>query len=205
VIRNIVLKDILRHSCLIAVTRPSDRHLTSASAALCRHTWHFINLLIIIITRHSLDRAKGEVLVLLYVFFVRSTISRQPEGRFTSKFACVRTLVPDVSSPLLGVSVPWGAEKGGNEIFVTMGINGEFLHFGGFSAISQQHVHGSTPNFIFIGTMSAYVPLPAVGFSGPWRRVEKELKTQKNGGWSHSCIGQLPFLFSQRFQMWFNM
>ena len=48
-IRNIVLKDILRHSCLIAVTRPSDRYLTSAYAAFCRHTWRFINLLIIII------------------------------------------------------------------------------------------------------------------------------------------------------------
>jgi len=46
-IRNIVLKDILRHSCLIAVTRPSDRYLTSASAAFCRHTWRFINVLII--------------------------------------------------------------------------------------------------------------------------------------------------------------
>jgi len=48
-IRNIVLKDILRHSCLIAVTKPSDRYHTSASVAVCRHTWRFINLLIIII------------------------------------------------------------------------------------------------------------------------------------------------------------
>ena len=69
----------------------------------------------------------------LYVFlFVRSTISRQPAGRFTPKFACGRTLVPDVSSPLLGVGGPRWAEKGANEIFVTMGVNGEFLHFGGF-------------------------------------------------------------------------
>ena len=75
---------------------------------------------------------KGEVLVLLYVFFVRSTISRQPEGRFTSKFACVRTLVPDVSSPPLGVGGPRRAEKGANEIFVTMGVNGEFWQFGCF-------------------------------------------------------------------------
>jgi len=37
------------HSCLIAVTRPSDRYLTSTSAAFCRHTWSFINFLIIII------------------------------------------------------------------------------------------------------------------------------------------------------------
>ena len=78
--------------------------------------------------------AKGEVFVLLYVFclFVRSTISRQPAGRFTPKFACRRTLVPDVSTPLLGVGGPRRAEKGANEIFVTMGVNGEFLHFGGF-------------------------------------------------------------------------
>ena len=81
--------------------------------------------------------AKGEVFVLLYVFlyvcmYVRSTISRQPAGRFTQKFACRRTLVPDVSSPLLGVGGPRRAEKEANEIFVTMGVNGEFLHFGGF-------------------------------------------------------------------------
>jgi len=32
----------------------------------------------------------------------------------------------------MGVGGPWRAEKGANEIFVTMGVNGEFLHFGGF-------------------------------------------------------------------------
>ena len=41
-------------------------------------------------------------------------------------------LVPNVSSPLLGVGGPRRAEKGANEIFVIMGVNGEFLHFGGF-------------------------------------------------------------------------
>ena len=69
---------------------------------------------------------------LFVCLFVRSTISRQPAGRFTPKFARRRTLVPDVSSPLLGVGGPRRAEKGANEIFVTMGVNGEFLHFGGF-------------------------------------------------------------------------
>ena len=77
--------------------------------------------------------AKGEVFVLLCCF-VRflSTISRQPAGQFTPNFASGRTLVPNVSSPLLGVGGPRRAEKGGNEIFVTMGVNGEFVHFGGF-------------------------------------------------------------------------
>ena len=151
------------------------------------------------VTRHSLVRAKGEVFVLLYVFlfflFVRSTISRQPAGWFTPKFACERTLVPDVSSPLLGVSGPRRAEKWGNDIFVTIGVNGEFLHFGGFWTISQQRVDGSTPNFIYVGTMSADVPLPLWRPSVPEGRGEGELKNSKNWGWSHSCSGQLPFLF----------
>ena len=66
--------------------------------------------------------------------FVRflSTITRQPAGQFTPNFASGRTLVPNVSSPLLGVGGPRRAEKGENEIFVTMGVTGEFLHFCGF-------------------------------------------------------------------------
>ena len=64
--------------------------------------------------------------------FVRSTISQQPAGRFTPYFACGRSLGWDVSSPLLGVGGPLRAEKEANEILVTMEVNGEFLHFGGF-------------------------------------------------------------------------
>jgi len=37
-----------------------------------------------------------------------------------------------MSSPLLGVSGSREAEKGGNEIFVTVGVNQKFLDFGGF-------------------------------------------------------------------------
>jgi len=66
------------------------------------------------------------------LFGILSTISSQPAGQFEPNFACVRTLVPDVSSPLLGFGGPRRAEKWGNEIYVTMGVNGEFLHFGGF-------------------------------------------------------------------------
>ena len=68
----------------------------------------------------------------------------------------------------MGVGGPRRAEKEANEIFVTMGVNGEFLHFGGFGAISQQRVHGSTPNIIYVGTMSADVPPPPVASIGPW-------------------------------------
>ena len=67
-----------------------------------------------------------------FCFFVRSTISQQPAGRFTPYFACGRSLGRDVSSPLLGVGGPRRADKEANEIFVTMESMGIFLHFGGF-------------------------------------------------------------------------
>ena len=72
------------------------------------------------------------VVCLFVCLFVRSTISQQPAGRFTPYFACGRSLGRDVSSPLLGVGGPRRAKKEANETFVTMGVNGEFLHFGGF-------------------------------------------------------------------------
>ena len=79
--------------------------------------------------------------------------------------------------PLLGVGGPRRAEKGGNEIFVTVGVNGEFLHFRNFWAISQQRVDGSTPKFICIGTMSADVPPSGVyrplGRGGGVKKLKK--------------------------------
>ena len=77
-----------------------------------------------------------------------------------------------MSSPLLGVGGPGRAEKGANEIFVTMGVNGK--------------LGGSTPNIICVGTMSADVPPPPVVPIGPWGAGEGDLKTQKIGGWSCS-------------------
>jgi len=75
-----------------------------------------------------------------------------------------------------------------------MGVNGEFLHFGRFGAISQQRVDGSTRNIICVGTMFADVP-PPCGVHRPLGAGGGGIKNSKNGGWSHSCIGQLPFLF----------
>ena len=82
----------------------------------------------------------------------------------------------------MGVGGPRRAKKGANEIFVTMGVNGEFLHFGGFWAISQQRVHGSTPNIICVGTMSADVPPPPVVPIGPWGAGGRGVKNAKNWG-----------------------
>ena len=91
-----------------------------------------VNVCLLLPAIRSLER-KARYLF-YFCCFVRflPTISRQPAGQFTPNFACRHTLVPNVSSPLLGVGGPQRAKKGGNEIFVTMGVNGEFLHFGGF-------------------------------------------------------------------------
>ena len=80
--------------------------------------------------------AKGEVFVLLYVFCLFVCLFGQrflDNPRADSRQSSHTGVVPDVSSPLLVVGGPRRAEKGANEFFVTMGVNGEFfLHFGGF-------------------------------------------------------------------------
>jgi len=72
-------------------------------------THHFI-------TRHSLVERRARYLFycmfFLFVFFVRSTISQQPAGRFTPKFASGRSLVRDITSPLLGVGGLRRGKKG---------------------------------------------------------------------------------------------
>ena len=84
------------------------------------------------ITRHSLVERRARYL--FYCMFVCLFVNdfSKPAGRFTPYFARGRSLGQDVSSPLLGVGGSRRAEKEANYIFVTMGVNGEFLHFGGF-------------------------------------------------------------------------
>ena len=76
--------------------------------------------------------AKGEVFGLLYVcLFVRQRFLDNPRAD-SRQSSHAGVLWFRMCPPLLGVGGPRQAEKGGNEIFVTMGVNGEFLHFGGF-------------------------------------------------------------------------
>ena len=144
--------------------------------------------------------AKGEVFVLLYLclyvfLFVRSTISQQPAGRFTPCFACGRSLGRDVSSPLLGVGGPRRAEKEANEIFVTMGVNGEFFAFWRFlSDISATRARIHTKYYLCTDNVCRRAPSPC-GIHRPLGGGGGGVKNSKNWGWSHSCCEQLPFLF----------
>ena len=129
-----------------------------------------------------------------FVLFL-STISRQPAGQFTPDFACGRTLVPNVSSPLLGVGGPRQAEKGEMKFLLLWESMGNFCILGVFKRYLSNACTDPHQILFCVGTMSADVPPPLVVPIGPWGSGEGELKTQKIGGWSHSCIGQLPFLF----------
>ena len=82
--------------------------------------------------------------------------------------------------PFWGLPAPEGRKKGKMK-FSLLGVNGEFLHFGVFWAISQQRVDGSTTNFIYVGIMSADVPLPPLGSIGPWRAGGGVVKNSKMG------------------------
>ena len=68
-------------------------------------------------TIRSLERRARYLFYCMFVFLGRFFVNdfSTTRGRFTPNFACGRTLVPDVSSPLLGVSgPPGGLKKGGN-------------------------------------------------------------------------------------------
>jgi len=95
-----------------------------------------------------------------------------------------------MSSPLLGVSGSREAEKGGNEIFVTVGVNQKFLDFGGFWAISQQRVDNVC--------WRAPPPLESIG---PWDAGVGGVKNWKMGDGLIRAVNSYHFYFSQRFQM----
>jgi len=93
--------------------------------------------------------------------------------------------------PFWGGWRPRRAEKGGNEIFVTMGVNGEFWWF--LSVISATLARIHTKYYLCRDNVCRRAPSPC-GAHRPLGVGGGELKTQKIRG-SHSCIGQLPFLF----------
>ena len=158
-----------------------------------------------IITRHSLVRAKGEVFVLLLLFcsFFLSTISRQPVGQFTPNFACRRTLVPNVFSPLLGVGGPRRAEKWGN--FCYYGSQWGILAFWRFlSDISATLARIHTKYYLCRDNVCRRAPSPC-GAHRPLGGGGEGVKNSKNGGGLIRAQDSYHFYFSQRCQMWSSM
>jgi len=154
-----------------------------------------------VITRHSLVRAKGEVFVLLYVclfvcLFVRQRFLDNPRADSRQSSHAGVFWFRMCLLPFWGLAAPGGRKKGQMKFSLLWESMGNFCILAVFWAISQHRLHGSTPNIICVGTMSADVPPPPVVPIGPWGAGGGGVKNSKKiGGWSHSYIGQLPFLF----------
>ena len=143
-----------------------------------------------LITRHLLVRAKGEVFGLLYVCLFGQRLLDNPraDSRQSS-----RAGVLWVRMCLLPF---WGRKRGAMKFSLLYGSQwGIFALWWFLSDISATRARIHTKFYLYRDNVCLRassrcgVQRPWVG--GRWRGV----KNSKNGGWSHSCIGQLPFLF----------
>ena len=118
----------------------------------------------------SLVRAKGEVFVLLLLFcsFFCQRFLDNPRANSRQILHADVLWFRMCLLPFWGLAAPGGRKKGEMKFLLLWESKGEFLHFGGFGAISQQRLHESTPNIICAGTMSAHVPPPPMVSIGLW-------------------------------------
>jgi len=81
-----------------------------------------------IITRHSLVRAKGEVLVLLYVFLFGQRFLDNPRADSRQSLHAGVLWFRMCHPFCWGLASPGGGKRD-NEIFVTMGVDVDFFAF----------------------------------------------------------------------------
>ena len=144
----------------------------------------------------SLVRAKGEVFVLLLLFCSLFCQRFLDNPRANSRQILHAGVVwfRMCLLPFWGLAAPGGRKKEQMK-FSLLWVNGCQWGIFAFWRFLSDILHGSTPNIICVGTMSADVPPPPVVPIGPWGAGGGGVKNAKNWEWSHSCIGQLPFLF----------
>jgi len=119
--------------------------------------------------------------------------------RAMPKFACGRTLVPDMSSPFWRLAAPGGRKKGEMKFSLLYESIGNFCILAVFERyLSNAWTH---PNqILFVGTMSADVSPPPLGSISPWEgRRGKGVKNFKKWGVVSFVHRKLPFLFFSAF------
>jgi len=97
--------------------------------------------------------------------------------------------------PFWGLAAPGGRKKGQMKFSLLWESMGNFCILAVFERYLSNACTDPHQILFVYGQCLPTCPLPLWCPSAPGGRGEGELKTQKIGGWSHSCIGQLPFLF----------
>ena len=97
--------------------------------------------------------------------------------------------------PFWELAAPGGRKRGQMKFSLLWESMGNFAFWRFLSDISATLARIHTKYYLYRDNVSLRAPSPCGAHRPLGGRGEGELKTQKIGGWSHSCIGQLPFLF----------
>jgi len=132
---------------------------------------------------------------LFFLFAFLSTISRQPAGRFTPNFLHAGVLwLWMCHLPFCGLAAPGGWKRGKWNFRYCGSQWGIFAFWWFLSNISATRGRIHTKYYLCRDNVCRRAPSPC-GVHRPLGAGGGGVKNSKNGGWSHSCIGQLPFLF----------
>jgi len=123
-------------------------------------------------------------------FFVRSTISRQPVGRLHVGVLWFQMRL----LPFWGLAAPRGVKKGKWNFRYYRSQWGIFAFWRFLSYISATRGQIYAKFYTCRDSVFWRAPSPSA-VHRPLGAQGGRVKHSKNGGWSHSCCRQLPFLF----------
>ena len=151
--------------------------LKSACTTSCRSSVETIALNCIVFFRKSrfylaIQRSVAFGVILSLLFFVRLRISQRRMVRSAWNFGSGRANTRDGNEVVWGLAAPGGRKKRQMKFSLLWESMGNFCILAVFERYLSNActVHGSTPNIICVGTMSAEVPPPPVGSIDPWGR-----------------------------------
>ena len=145
-------------------------------------------------TRHSLVRVKGEVFVLLFVclFGQRFLDNPQADSRQSSHAGVLWFRM--CLLPFWGLAALGGRKKWQMKLSLLWESMGNFCILAVFERYLSNACTDPHQILFVYGHVCRRAPSPC-GIHRPLGGGGGGVKNSKNWGWSHSCSGQLPFLF----------
>ena len=146
-------------------------------------------------TCHSLVRAKGEVFVLLLRFcsFFCQRFLDNPRANSRQILHAGVFWFRMCLLPFWGLAAPGGRKKGEMKFLLLWESMGNFCILAVFERYFSNACTDPHQILFVYGQCLPTCPLPLWDPSAPGGGGG--VKNSKNWGWSHSCSGQLPFLF----------